>query len=102
MAKEVLAVCMCPECGADGAAEIKRTKAGLLYRWCTECAAQYFPRTVEMSDRLGRAAGLSGTGTGTGANVVEPEPVTVPDAVPVPVQVPTKKRAPLWFEGLTK
>lgn len=98
-------MCDCPECVADGikgSAEVKRTKAGLLYRWCTECAAQYFPRTVEMSDRLGRACGISGTGTGTGAPV-DPAPVEVPVKVPEAVGVPVQPaKQKLWFEGLTK
>lgn len=50
MAKEVIGTCSCPECG--GAAEIKRAKSGLAYRWCLDCHAQYFPRSADASDRL--------------------------------------------------
>lgn len=50
MTREVIGHMDCPECGSE--AEVKRTKAGLAYRWCTECNAQYFPRTAEASDRL--------------------------------------------------
>lgn len=99
MSRQVLAMCDCPECVADGmtgTAEIKRTKAGLLYRWCVECSAQYFPRTVEASDRLGRSAGI-GTGTGTGA---APVAVAVPKVTAAPVAVKVTKKAGLWFEGL--
>lgn len=42
----------CPECGHPDA-EVKQSRAGLLYRWCPECNAQYFPRTHETSERLG-------------------------------------------------
>jgi ssDNA-binding Zn-finger/Zn-ribbon topoisomerase 1 len=46
----------CPECGLKGA-EIKEQKARadgivLLYRWCPDCNAQYFPRTIDASERL--------------------------------------------------
>lgn len=105
MAREVLATCDCPECGQSGA-EVKRTKAGLLYRWCPECLAQYFPRNQSASDRLAVKVGI-GTGTGTGrtepaaaaAPVVErkPEP-----AQPVPAGKPAPKKPALWFEGLAK
>jgi hypothetical protein len=57
--REVLGVMDCPECGLSGA-EVKRAKSGLLYRWCPECNAQYFPRTVEGSARLGLRAGMAG------------------------------------------
>lgn len=50
MVKEVIGACACPECG--GAAEIKRAKSGLAYRWCLDCHAQYFPRSQDASDRL--------------------------------------------------
>ncbi len=50
MAREVLGMMACPECG--GAAEVKKTRAGLAYRWCMDCNAQYFPRSPEASDRL--------------------------------------------------
>lgn len=42
---------VCPECGLEGA-EIKTQKTGLLYRWCPDCNAQYFPRTEQASERL--------------------------------------------------
>lgn len=104
MARDVLAVCDCPECGQSGA-EVKRTKAGLLYRWCPECLAQYFPRNQAASDRLGARVGI-GTGTGT-AKKEAPEPETVQEHKPEPVQPataakPAAKRPALWFEGLTK
>ena len=54
--REVVGVMICPECGMTGA-EIKTQKNGLLYRYCPECNAQYFPRTAEASARLGKACG---------------------------------------------
>lgn len=57
----------CPECGFPDA-EVKPAKSGLLYRWCPDCNAQYFPRSPETSDRLAaKMRPVSGTGT-------EPEP----------------------------
>lgn len=51
MAKKLLGLCTCPECHFDEA-EVKTTKAGLAYRWCPECNAQYFPRCESTSKRL--------------------------------------------------
>ena len=55
--REILGTMDCPECGMSGA-EIKAQKTGLLYRWCPECNAQYFPRTAEASERLEARAGI--------------------------------------------
>lgn len=102
MARDVLATCDCPECGAGGA-EVKRTRAGLLYRWCPECLAQYFPRNQVSSDRLAQRVGLS-TGTGT-----EPEPAAKPAPEPVqerkpattaPAAIPTAKKSGTWIDAL--
>ena len=65
--REVLGTMDCPECGMSGA-EIKAQKTGLLYRWCPDCNAQYFPRTAEASERLGKKAGIGAA--------VAPAPVT--------------------------
>jgi len=81
--REVLGVMDCPECGMSGA-EIKAQKSGLLYRWCPDCNAQYFPRTVEASARLGLKAGI-------GAVPVVPVTVTEEKAPAMPV---TKHPAP--------
>lgn len=72
MAREVIGTCSCPECG--GAAEVKRTKAGLAYRWCLDCHAQYFPRTAEASDRLIAKCG----GAKTAPTVTAPAPAPAP------------------------
>lgn len=66
----------CPECGRSGA-EVKVAKSGLVYRWCPDCNAQYFPRTVEASDRLRRAmVPVTVTGADQG-----PEPAEIPVTV---------------------
>ena len=49
--KNLVGLCTCPECGFDES-EVKKTKAGLAYRWCPECNAQYFPRCESTSGRL--------------------------------------------------
>lgn len=101
MTREVIGHMDCPECG--GEAEVKRTKAGLAYRWCTECNAQYFPRTAEASDRLigkctdAKPVPLPVTGT-------EPKPApkakTAPAPMPKiepktePAPAPAKPRSP--------
>jgi Zn-finger nucleic acid-binding protein len=51
MGREVLGVVTCPECGLEGA-QVKRQKNGLAYRFCPDCAAQYFPRDEVASNRL--------------------------------------------------
>lgn len=55
--REVVGTMQCPECGLDGA-QVKRQKNGLLYRWCPDCEAQYFPRNQAASDRLAKLAGV--------------------------------------------
>ena len=93
MAKEIIGTCPCPECGMTGA-EVKKTKAGLAYRWCPECHAQYFPRCTATSARLLEKCGI------------KPEPVREPEPEPeavqpvmAPVQVvkpePKPKRQPV-------
>jgi hypothetical protein len=84
--REVLGVMDCPECGMSGA-EVKLQKTGLLYRWCPECNAQYFPRTPEASDRLAKAAGMNRD------DRPEPVTVTVPDVPAHPAPAPARKRA---------
>jgi hypothetical protein len=76
MGREILGLIKCPECGLDGA-QVKRQKNGLAYRFCPDCAAQYFPRDQAASDRL-----LS--------KISKADPVTVPEAAgkPDPVTVP--------------
>lgn len=105
MTREVIGHMECPECG--GEAEVKRTKAGLAYRWCTECNAQYFPRTAEASDRLigkcggEKAAPPSVTDTRTIAdlaNDIRKAGMTTASAVhedkPAPAPAPAKPRSP--------
>lgn len=89
MAREILGHCPCPECG--GAAEVKPQKNGLAYRWCLDCHAQYFPRTVEASDRL---KAKCGAGTVT-APAPAPKPAQAPDpAKPKPAPKPAQAPVP--------
>jgi hypothetical protein len=76
MARELIGHIECPECG--GAAEVKRQKNGLAYRWCMDCHAQYFPRTSEASERL-----IAKTGA-------KPPTVTAPATAPAPAPAPDK------------
>lgn len=87
MAREILGHMACPECGSE--AEVKKQKNGLAYRWCTECNAQYFPRTAEASDRL-----LTKCGAATPAPVPEKKPAPAPVTVsaPAPTQPVPKAR----------
>jgi hypothetical protein len=82
MAREVLGTCNCPECG--GAAEVKKTKAGLAYRWCMDCHAQYFPRCEATSARLLAKCGIQPVPV----REAEPEPVKPPAAATAPVREP--------------
>lgn len=77
--REVLGTMTCPECGKTGA-EVKKQKGGLLYRWCPECNAQYFPRTEETSERLGRAAGIGARQEAPVTDTEQKQPVTAPPA----------------------
>jgi hypothetical protein len=86
MAREVLGHMACPECGEQ--AEVKKQKNGLAYRWCTECNAQYFPRTVEASDRL-----LTKCGAAKPAPVPEPAPKAAPVTVTPPEPKPAAPKA---------
>lgn len=85
MAREILGHVDCPECELKGAAEVKLQKNGLAYRWCTDCHAQYFPRSKEASNRLLAKCGAA-------------KPVTVPEtkagSVPVPEKAPAPKAKP--------
>lgn len=90
MAREVLGEMACPECG--GVAEVKRTKAGLAYRWCTDCNAQYFPRTPEASDRLLAKCGVKPAPVTDTAPAPEPKPA--PKATQTPTQTPAKTQTP--------
>jgi DNA-directed RNA polymerase subunit RPC12/RpoP len=76
MGSQVLKEVECPECG--GAAQVKRQKSGLLYRWCMDCRAQYFAKSPEASDRL---AARYGIGNADGMRP-EPEPVKVENPNP--------------------
>ena len=87
MSREVLGQIACPECG--GAAEVKRTKAGLAYRWCLDCHAQYFPRTAEASDRLIAKCGAA-TAAAKSAHTVT---ATATATAPAPAPAPAKARA---------
>lgn len=80
MAREVLGTCTCPECG--GAAEVKKTRSGLAYRWCMDCHAQYFPRCEATSARLLEKCGI------------KLEPVREREAAPAPVAVPVSEPKP--------
>lgn len=100
MTREVIGHMACPECG--GEAEVKRTKSGLAYRWCTECNAQYFPRTAEASERLigkctdAKLAPLPVTGTEPkpAPAKVKPAPTPKAEPVPAPAPAPAKPRSP--------
>lgn len=85
MAREILGHMECPECG--GAAEVKKTKAGLAYRWCLDCHAQYFPRTAEASDRLLQKCGAAKPPTVT-ATAPAPAPSPAPAAAKPPAATP--------------
>lgn len=92
MAREIIGQMACPECG--GAAEVKRTKAGLAYRWCLDCHAQYFPRTAEASERLLAKCGAAKPPTVT-APAPAPAPAPKPKAEPpAPPAKATKAPAP--------
>lgn len=82
MAREIMGTMACPECG--GAAEVKRQKNGLAYRWCMDCHAQYFPRTAEASDRLLAKCGAAKPAPAPAA----PTTVTVPAPAPAPTAAP--------------
>lgn len=100
MAREIIGSMACPECG--GAAEVKRTKAGLAYRWCLDCHAQYFPRTAEASDRLVAKCGGAAPAPAP-APVPEkkaaPAPVTVTAPAPAPAPKPKPKATPFDILG---
>ena len=101
MAREILGTMACPECG--GVAEVKRTKAGLAYRWCVDCSAQYFPRTPEASDRLLTKCGAGTvTATETAPAPKEPPPPAKADTVPAPAPKPKPKGAANPFDFLLK
>lgn len=86
MAREVLGEMACPECG--GVAEVKAQKNGMAYRWCTDCNAQYFPRTAEASDRL-----LAKCGAKKPAPAPEPAAPTVTAPAPAPAPKAKPKTA---------
>lgn len=82
-AREVLGTLACPECG--GAAEVKRQKNGLAYRWCMDCHAQYFPRSADASDRLLAKCGAKA------------QAVTAPEPAPAPAPKPKASANPFDF-----
>lgn len=86
MAREILGQMACPECG--GAAEVKKQKNGLAYRWCMDCHGQYFPRTAEASDRL-----LAKCGAAKPATVTAPAPAPAPKATQTPAKTQTPEPA---------
>lgn len=81
--KQIIGVMACPECGFPDA-EVKPQKNGLLYRFCPDCNAQYFPRTAETSERLAvkmtpvSVTGTEQEGAPSPAQVPEPEPKKKP------------------------
>lgn len=90
MAKEILGTCTCPECLMPGA-EVKKTKAGMAYRWCPECNAQYFPRCEVTSARLLEKCGIKPEPV----REREPEPdAAKPVMAPAPVQEPKPQPKP--------
>jgi len=80
--RELLGHAKCPECGFD-LAEVKAQKNGMLYRWCPDCEAQFFPRKAAASDRL--RAQMSPV------TVTEPEPVKKDEPAPVTLPAPEPK-----------
>lgn len=84
MGSQVLKEIECPECG--GAGQVKRQKNGMLYRWCMDCKAQYFPKSPEASDRLAARYGI-----GEAEAVRAPESVMVPEAVKAPEAVKDRR-----------
>lgn len=95
--REVLGVMACPECGHPDA-EVKVQKNGLVYRFCPECNAQYFPRTVDASARLlakvGGAVTDTGTDTGKGGQAASVAAPAVPEK-PIPLPKPKGTGNPL-------
>jgi len=100
--KRFFGLCTCPECGSDQA-EVKETKAGLAYRWCPDCRAQYFPKKAPASDRLISTV-RPGTETAKqrGPEVPQPEQKPEPKAAPEtppPVQEQKPERKPTKLFG---
>ena len=91
MSREILGQIACPECG--GAAEVKRTKAGLAYRWCLDCHAQYFPRTTEASDRLIAKCGAATAAAKAAHTVTATATATATAPAPAPAPAPAKAKA---------
>lgn len=92
MAKELIGLCDCPECGYDKA-EISETKAGLAMRFCPCCKAQYFPKKTPSSDLL-IAKAKPGTATGRHAKPVQ-QPQPEQEATPAPQPAPAKAAPPV-------
>lgn len=82
MGREIVGLMACPECGHPDA-QVKRSKAGLLYRYCPECDAQYFARTAQASDRLeGKARAPAQAPAPAPAQAPAPAPAPAPAAKP--------------------
>ncbi len=98
MAREVLGMMKCPECG--GAAEVKKTRAGLAYRWCMDCNAQYFPRSAEASDRLLEKCGAVTVREAEPERKPEPEQHRKPE--PKPKEKAKQAKMPGPFDFLNR
>lgn len=83
-AKEVLGTMTCPECGFPDA-EIKRDKAGNLYRYCPDCNAQYFTRGDPK-----RSANLE-------RHLNKPAPAPAADPAPAAAPAPAKPKRLTMF-----
>lgn len=94
-AKNLVGLCTCPECHFDEA-EVKTTKAGLAYRWCPECNAQYFPRCEDTSGRLVAKCHTMAAEPEPAQPVAEPaKPALAP--APQPKAAPVPKAGPFDF-----
>lgn len=81
MRKPAIGTMPCPECDFPDA-EVREDKAGKAYRYCPDCNAQYFARTVEADRRLREKMRPAGP--------PEPSPPALPVPEPEPVPAVSK------------
>jgi hypothetical protein len=104
MAREIIGTLACPECG--GAAEVKKQKNGMAYRWCLDCHGQYFPRTAEASARLVAKCSPTVTAPAPAPAKADPDPKPAKPAPkakpadPAPAPAPAKPKAAGPFDFL--
>lgn len=94
MASTLIGRTKCPECGF-GSAHVKKSDK-CTYRYCPECASQYYARTdrqVELLMAKTRSTDAPATTGSDGSGTATPLPVAVPPAAP-PVAVPEPVAVP--------